>query len=163
MSKVSTYDVSKLMDQTRLIAADYRRATGHALPVTIELARFDAFNMLELTEPQTQLEGIDALGHGKYKERKYQIKGRVMFGKAKGRRMIGQLSWQSDWTHVLVVLYSPEYEPLEILQANREVLAKATANDKPNKRGSMTVAKFRALGSCIWSAEQPSKSQSSQP
>jgi len=154
MSKVSTYNISMLMDQTRKIAADYRKATGQALPVTVELARFDAFNMLKLAEPKEFSEGVDAVGKNDKKDYKFQIKGRVLFGKGKSRRMIGQLSWQGDWTHVLVVLYDAEYEPLEILEAERTVLADATSTDKPNKRGSMTVAKFRAIGKSIWSVQE---------
>jgi hypothetical protein len=150
MSKVFTYNIPAIMEQTRKIASDYRNSTGQTLPVTIELARFDALRLLNLSECSNAIEGVDAVEHADDKGNAYQIKGRVFFGKGKGRSMVGRLAWQGDWTHVLLVLYNPEYEPFEILQASRESLLEATKDDKPNKRGAMTVAKFRAISQSIW-------------
>jgi len=44
------YDVSKLISETRRLAAEYRKATGKALAVTSEIAKHDA---CELLRPRT--------------------------------------------------------------------------------------------------------------
>ena len=45
---MAVYKLDKLMAETRRLAAEYRRSTGSTLPVSAELAKFDAISLLGL-------------------------------------------------------------------------------------------------------------------
>lgn len=147
------YDVGKLMEETRRLASSYRLTTGQVLPVSNELARFDAIRLLGLTPAEEQDEGIDAYS-GDDLETKIQIKARVIFDKQKSGQRVGQLKMGADWDTTLLVLFDEHYMSQEIFSLTRSVLL-AKGNDKsmPNKRGSMTISKFKALGKLVWQRE----------
>lgn len=166
-SSKTTYDTKLLIEQTRLVAAEYRNNTGQALPVTAELARFDAIDKLNLQKLDGE-EGIDAIDANTTQE-KYLIKGRVIFKSGKARQKLGQLSLGSGWEYLLMVLYDGDYHPIEIYKVDRKVIekelvcsnAKQMSKDKPkpvskvkqfskDKRGSMTIAKYKAIGELVW-------------
>ncbi|WP_205859251.1 hypothetical protein [Pleionea sediminis] len=147
------------MSQTRQLAAQYREATGQSLPVTVELARFDATTLLGLKE----IEGAESealLIEGVH-EKLVQIKGRVIFPGTRSQPRVGQLNIKSDWDYTVLVIYNPHYQPQSIYQVSREAVEKAMQEANNNKRGSMTVAKFKAIGQLIWEQES-SESESAQ-
>ena len=145
------YDIAHLMEQTRLVAADYRNTTGQALPVTAELARFDAIDKLDLQKLDGE-NGIDAINAGEPPE-KYLIKGRVIFKGGKARQKLGQLGLDGAWEHLLMVLYDADYQPTQIYKIDRKIIEKELQNSPKDKRGSMTVAKYKAIGEQVWMAQ----------
>ena len=167
-ASLESYNVSSLMTQTRMLAADYREQTGQALPVTEELARFDAINILGLTKIENQ-DGIDAIERAvqnniiesssevatteQASHEKYLIKGRVIFKSGKARQKLGKLSLQTEWDNLLMVIYDAQYLPIQIYKVKRKVIDKEMENIATDKRGSMTVAKYKAIGELVW--EQP--------
>jgi len=152
---VPLYELEKLIAETRLLAARYRETTGQALPVTGEIARFDAARQLglELLDPREP--GVDALGTGELEGRRYQIKGRIIIKEGKAGYRIGQLNTNGDWTHVALVLLDANFEPYEMYEASREEILNALqdASGKRSKRGAMSVAKFQVIGDLVWSRE----------
>jgi len=146
-----TFDVSLLMEQTRFVAADYRNTTGQALPVTAELARFDAIDKLNLlkTPKGFPYDAVDAEDQAN----RYLIKGRVIFKGGKARQKLGQVSLDAEWDCLLMVIYDAEYQPVEIYQINRKIIESELANSPKDKRGSMTVAKYKAIGKLVWNNE----------
>jgi hypothetical protein len=151
---MSTYDFSTLMAQTRNLAARYREATGQSLPVTVELARFDAVSLLGLTEiPSAESEAIREVAG---KVERIQIKGRVIFPGGKSRQRVGQLNLKSPWDYTVLVIYNPEYQPMAIYQLSRSSIEQESDKLASNKRGSMTVAKFKAMGELLWKADSDS-------
>ena len=150
-ASLDSYDVSLLMTQTRKLASDYRRQTGQALPVTEELARFDAISILGLAKVEGK-EGIDAKDKtaATKSENQYLIKGRVIFKAGKARQKLGGLNLQYPWTHLLMVIYDAEYLPTQIHKISREIIDRELENSPKDKRGSMTVAKYKAIGELIW-------------
>ncbi|WP_456380660.1 hypothetical protein [Thiolapillus sp.] len=152
---MSVYALEKLIAETRRLATEFRHTTGQMLPVTGEIARFDAARQLdlELLEPRTP--GVDATGRGDREGRRYQIKGRVILEEGKAGYRIGQLNPNGDWTHVALVLLDGEFEPYKIYEANREEILEALAQStgKRSKRGAMSVAKFEAIGLLVWTRE----------
>jgi len=146
-----TYNIGLLMAQTRLVAADYRNTTGQALPVTVELARFDAIDKLNL-QKLDGLNGVDAIDVNQSQE-KYLIKGRVIFKAGKARQKLGQLSMAGDWGHLLMVLYDADYQPTHIYKIARSTIEQELQNTARDKRGSMTVAKYKAIGELVWNNE----------
>jgi len=161
-ASLQSYDVSALMSQTRKLASDYRQQTGHALPVTEELARFDAINIFGLSKIEDQ-EGVDACDRA-YNEVSdkdyYLIKGRVIFKGGKARQKLGKLSLAANWTVLLMVIYDPDYLPVQIYRVERTRIEQelnklsqgSCSEDKRsgNKRGSMTIAKYKAIGDRVW-------------
>lgn len=147
---MTIYAVDTLMAETRRLAAEYYRATTQTLPVGAELARYDAMRILNLIEPTKAEQGVDALD----KEIKIQIKSRVIFDCEKGNYRIGQISVSGAWQRLVLVLYNSEYEPQEIYACERAVIEKElfplNASPKANKRGPMTVAKFKKIGTRVW-------------
>ncbi len=169
-ASLASYDVNLLMTQTRKLASDYRRETGQALPVTEELARFDAINILGLIKKEG-VDGIDAISANRTdggledkssgKDESYLIKGRVIFKGGKARQKLGRISLQAAWTRLLMVIYDAEYLPSEIYVVKREIIDKEMNELHQDKRGSMTVAKYKAIGELIW--ENSDLSQAEQP
>lgn len=160
-ASLSSYDINLLMTQTRKLAADYREQTGQALPVTEELARFDAINILGLrkTEESAGIDATDKLDTGtssegiQIKDQKidhYLIKGRVIFKGGKARQKLGKLSLKGKWSNLLMVIYNGEYLPSQIYSVKRDIIDKEMENLTQDKRGSMTVAKYKAIGELVW-------------
>lgn len=149
---MTAYDVDKLMAEARRLAADYHKATGQTLPLSNEIARHDAMRLLNLQLPTEPIAGVDAIGEGERAGLKVQIKGRVMFDDSRTRQRVGQLGLDGQWDRVVLVLMDENYRPTELIEASREVLTAALAEVKPNKRGAMTVARFRNLGRVVWQA-----------
>jgi len=143
------YDIDKLMIQTRRLAADYRQATGQVLPVSADLAQYDAVRLLSLQTPAALESGVDAVSG----DTRYQIKSRVLFDQHKRGYRVGQLNPNGHWDVALLVLFNAQYEPIEIIQAGREQLQHSVPTAGKNNRGSLTVEKFRAVGDVIWQAQ----------
>ena len=155
---MSLYSVEKLMIQTRKLAADYRRTTGKPLPVTAEIANFDAASLLDLELIQPPPGGYDAVGRsGEREGLRFQIKGRAIFDEEKGGHRIGQLKLEQEWDAVLLVLLDEDYEPYEIYEADRASIIEAMdegQSSKRNKRGAMSVARFKNISRLVWCREE---------
>jgi hypothetical protein len=146
------------MTQTRKLAADYRRATGKPLPVTAEIANFDASTLLDLELIQPPPGGYDAVGRSGGREGlRYQIKGRAIFDDSKGGHRIGQLKLEQEWDAVLLVLLDDDFEPFEIYEADRAAIEEAVdegQSSKRAKRGAMSVARFKNIARLVWTREE---------
>ncbi len=145
---VSSYHIGELMEQTRSLAADYRASTGKALPVGGEIAMYDAARLLRLLEPAEPLAGVDLLTEDQHA--RYQVKSRAMFAGAKSAPRLGSINPNGNWTHILLVLMNESYQTTHLYTLNRET---ALSEAKVGGKNAMTVAKFKVIGECIWSAE----------
>lgn len=151
---MTAYDVGKLMSEARRLAADYHRATGETLPLSNEIARYDAMRLLGLAAPETAQPGVDAIGEGERSGITFQIKGRVVFPDSRSKQRVGQLGMEGQWQRVVLVLMDQDYEATEVIEVTREALVEALRDIKPNKRGAMSVSRFRSLGHIAWQREQ---------
>ena len=155
---MSVFSVDKLISEARRIAADYRRATGKTLGgVTIEIAENDAARLLNLELSEDRNSGYDAIGKGMREGKKIQIKGRAIFDKAKSGQRIGQLKVNQEWDSLVLVLMNEDFEPVEIFEAERGDLLDSldeTSESKRNKRGAMSVSRFKHLARLVWSSEE---------
>ncbi len=153
---MSLYSVDKLISEARRIAAEYRRTTGKPLGISAEIATHDACTLLELEPAETAL-GYDAVGISTEREnRRYQVKGRAIFDEKKGGQRIGQIKIEQDWDAILLVLMNEDFETTQIFEASREeILEDIEQNQgKRQKRGAMSVAKFKRIGREVWNREQ---------
>ena len=164
---MSIYAVDKLMAETRRLASEYHRQTGQVLPVSAELAKYDAKRLLALTVPETVESGVDLIGQDGEAEKKFQVKSRVVFTDQKSRPTVGQLNFQAAWDQTLLVIYSEDYEPQEIFSAAKDKLQAALTENKPDKKNKAhkdkpkekkektkcSVAKFKAISEQVWPQE----------
>jgi hypothetical protein len=156
-SDMSVYSVDKLIAEARRLAVAYRQTTGRPLAgVSGEICRHDAASLLDL-ELQQPGAGYDAQGRsGSLAGLRILIKGRAIFDHQKSGQRIGQLRVDQPWDLVLLVLMDEQFEPFEIHAAARDDIAPELekAVDSPRaRRGAMSVARFCAIGSLLWSRE----------
>lgn len=154
---MSVYSVDKLIAEARRLAVAYRQTTGRPLAgVSGEICRHDAARLLDL-KLQAPGAGYDALGRsGSLDGLRILIKGRAIFDHQKSGQRIGQLKVDQPWDVVLLVLMDERFEPYEIHGAGREELVPELekAADSPRaRRGAMSVARFCAIGSLLWSRD----------
>lgn len=151
------YAVDKLMAEARRLAAEYRKATGKPLGISSEIAEFDAARLLDLELNKNDASGFDAIGRGKRQGKRIQIKGRAIFDENKPGHRIGQLKLDKPWDSVVLVIMNDNYEPLEIYEAERAEIEEAIDTSREssrNKRGAMSVAKFKIIGKLVWTCEE---------
>lgn len=157
---MNVYVVDTLMNEARRIAAEYRKATGKPLSISSEIAEYDAARLLDLELNKPQEGGYDAIGRGARAGKRIQIKGRAIFDEGKAGARIGQLKLEKDWDSVILVLMDERYEPIELYEVQRQAIMEAIAVAKSsnrNKRGAMSVAKFKAIGMRVWAREEGEK------
>ncbi len=153
---MTVYAVDKLISEARRLAAEYRKATGQSLGVSAEIARHDVARLLGLElVPATAPGGYDALGKGRWEGKRIQIKGRAVFDESKSGQRIGQLKLGQDWDLVMLILMDENFEPFEIHEADRSELEAAVeeSSSKRNKRGALSVARFKIIGRLVWTRE----------
>lgn len=146
------YSIDKLIDETRRLAAEFKRSTGTMLPVSGEIARYDVSNHLNLTLHKGTSCGYDAIGNNQREGLRVQIKSRVIGEAVKSCHRIGQLNPNSAWDIVILSLMNDEFEPLEMYQLSRDEVIKALAGNS-NKHNTISVAKFKIIGELVWTKE----------
>ena len=153
---VAVYSIDKLIAETRRVAAEFRRTTNNMLPVSGELARYDVTHHLSLKLNESRATGLDAFGQGDREGKKIQIKGRVIVDETKTGHRIGQLNLDGDWDLVILSLMDANFEPYEMYEASREDLEDAISRSTAsgNKRGILSVNKFKSIGQLVWTREQ---------
>lgn len=153
---MTVYAIDKLIAETRRVAAEYRRSTGQTLPVSGEIAKYDAARLLGLNACEQRTDGVDAIGREDDQDCRYQIKARVITeGKKSGARL-GQLNPDGAWDRVLLVIMNTDYEPCEIYAADREAILDAldtSAGSRRSNRGALSVAKFKIISELVWTRE----------
>ena len=152
---MALYSIDKLINETRRLAAEFKRSTGTMLPVSGEIARYDVSRHLSMRLNENQDCGYDAIGTGQFENLRVQIKSRVVGDSVKSNYRIGQLNTNGNWDIVMLSLMDNEFEPLEMYQASREEIINATSKSggKNSKRGAISVAKFKIIGQLVWTKE----------
>lgn len=150
---VGVYEIDKLMNEARRLAAEYRRATGKTLAISGEIAISDAIHLLGLEPAPADAEGYDAVRMVDGRAERLQVKARAVFDDTRRPHRLGQLKLDKPWDAALLVLMDENYEPVEIHEASRAALEAALAEATPNKRGTVSVGRFRMIGRCLWSRD----------
>lgn len=145
--------MDKLMAEARRLAAEYRRATGKTLAISGEIAVADAIALLGLDAAPDEADGYDVVRRGPAGDTRLQVKARLVFDDTRRPHRLGQLKTDKTWDAVLLVLMDENYAAVEILEAPRAAIEAALAAAKPNRRGTLSVARFRHLGTVVWTRE----------
>ena len=164
---MSLYSVDKLISEARQLAAEYRRTTGSPLPgISGEIARYDAMRLLDLTAAENGV-SYDAVGNAQREGKRIQIKGRVIQDDNNRGLRIGQVKVEQEWDAIVLVLLDSDYQPFELYEADRDDIigsenelasrtgprARSTPGVRSNKRGAMTLARFKVIASLVWTRE----------
>lgn len=149
---MSVFTVDKLITEARRLALEYRQETGKTLPITAEIAINDAIRLLELKAAPPGSRGYDASMELDGETVKVQIKGRAIFKENKSGHRLGQLKMEQDWDGILLLIMDDQFETDEIYYCYRHEIEEALESSSTNKRGSLTVAKFKVIGRLVWSA-----------
>ncbi len=160
---MSLYSVDKLITETRRIASEYRKATGKILPVTPEIAINDAISILKLSPNNDNSLPYDAVMERNGEQIRVQIKGRAIFNEKRQGHRIGQIKLDQEWDAIILVLMNDEFFPQEIYMSSRDDIVDAL-DDKgatSNRKGAMTVARFKIIADLIWSVDDNSEDESS--
>ena len=149
------YSLDKLIEETRRLAAEFKRTTGTLLPVSGEIARYDVCHHLGLTPNEKSSNGYDAIGNDEREGEKFLIKSRVIGDSVKSGHRIGQLNPDGDWDTVVLSLMDDEFEAVEMYQISRQELFEnmSDSDSKRKKRGAISVAKFKIISQLVWTKE----------
>ena len=150
---MAIYDVNKLTNEARKLAIEYREATGKILPITAEIAINDAIHIIGMTASQKGEVGHDAVWENDGQTFKIQIKGRTILQENKSGHRLGQLKLEQEWDGIMLVVMNDLFAPQEIYFCHREEIEEALSDSEPNKRGSMSLAKFKIIAELIWTQE----------
>jgi len=147
---VPVFSIDKLTDEARRLALEYREATGKTLPITGEIAMNDAIRLLNLKPNETSEPGFDAVLSLNGKDIRVHVKGRAIF-KPKGGYRLGHLNMEQSWDAILLVVMNDKFETEEIYLCNRDELESFLGDTTANRRGTISVARFRNIGTLLWS------------
>lgn len=155
---MSLYSIDKLINETRRLAAEFKRTTGTMLPVSGEIARYDVSHHLDLTLSNDQNCGYDAIGNNARKGLRVQIKSRVIGDSVKSGHRLGQLNPNGNWDIVVLSLMNDDFEPLEMYQVSRDRITEVI-NSSSKKNRTMSVAKFKIISDLVWSKDTGTHNQ----
>lgn len=148
--------IGELIASAKDIARRYRALTGRPLGITGEVAEYEAARLLGLELAGVRQAGYDATRRAGGVEERLQIKGRCVLSKNPGQRL-GRIDLDKEWDGVLLVLLDSDLEPMAIYEADRsavEAALLAPGSKARNKRGALSVSKFKNIGRQVWPAAQ---------
>ncbi|MGE0399169.1 MAG: hypothetical protein AB7T06_20835 [Kofleriaceae bacterium] len=143
----------RLLGQVKMLAKDSRVLTGRPLGCTGEIAEYEACRILGLTLCPARQAGYDAVRTTKKGEQRVQIKGRCLLPTSKPGQRIGPIDCSKEFDSVVLVLLDENFEARTIYEADRKAVVaalKEPGSKARNERGSLGVAKFKAIGRRVW-------------
>ena len=143
--------IHELLGRAKEIAREYYELTGKPLGITGEVAEYEAARILGLTLTEARQPGYDAV---KKDGTRVQIKGRRQ-PRPTGR--VGKVNPDHEWDTAVLVLLDEQFDAISIYEAEREAVIKVL--DEPgskarNERGSMSISKFKSIGTLVWSVNK---------
>lgn len=146
-------EIAEVLADAKSLARKYRKLTGKPLGITGEVAEFSVAQFLGLELAEARQSGYDAIRKEKGKVTKIQIKGRCIPANANLGQRLGRIQLDKEWDTVILVLMDEDLEVQSMYEAKRPEIEKALCapgSIARNKRGALSVSKFRAIGREIW-------------
>lgn len=152
---MAVYDVDKLMQEARKLAADFRKMTGKPLGISSEIAVHDVIRLMGLEAAEPGQGGYDAVGKGDMAGKRIQIKGRTHNPGVKSSPRLGQIKLEQEWDSVMLVILDEQYEAQEIYEAERDIIVETVqkTSAKRRNRGAMSIERFKKIGKLVWPKE----------
>jgi len=152
-----SFDLSTLagtIEAAKAVAKRYREFTGKPLGITGEVGEVLAARLLGLKLADARQAGYDAVGSD---DRLVQIKSRCILPKAKPGQRLGSIRLNHEWDTVVLILMDQDFEPLEVYEAVRSAVERELlrpGSKSRNKRGALSIGKFKALGELRWTCHE---------
>lgn len=143
----------KILAEAKVLAQEYRKATGKPLGITGEVAEFEAARILKLELTPARTAGYDAIERVNGTIRRLQIKGRCLLPACKPGQRLGSIWPEKEWDAVLMVLLDENLDAFEIHEADREAVLRVLAvpgSRARNERGAIGVGKFKSISRLRW-------------
>ncbi len=149
----------ELLGEAKALAREYYDLSGRPLGITSEVAEYEASRLLNITLAPVRQAGYDAVRlAADGREETLQIKGRYLPTGAKPGQRIGQIRLDREWDFVLLVLLDDNFDATAIYESSRDTIVQALTapgSKARNERGQLSVAKFRSIGTSIWTRSAP--------
>ena len=137
----------ELLGEVKKLAQEYYRLTGKPLGVTGEIAEFEAARLLGIQLCRARQAGYDAIRVGPDGGVRLSIKSACFPASLEAKWRIGTISLEKEWDATLMVLLTPDFEPREIWEADREAVMKLFENAGRTDPG---VKKFKSVATMVW-------------
>ncbi len=150
-------EIEELLSDAKALAQKYKKLTGKPLGITGEIAEFVAAKYLGLELAEARQAGYDAIKIENGRKVKVQIKGRCIRENANPGQRLGKIRLDTEWDTVLLVLLDENFEPLRMIEASRQAVEEALlapGSKARNERGALGIAKFKSIGTEVWSLER---------
>lgn len=147
-------ELQDILEAAKDVAFRFKNLTGKPLGITGEIAEFSAAKLLDLKLAEARQAGYDAVDST---GRKIQIKGRCLPEKPAAGQRLGSIRLDHEWDSVLLVLLDQRFEVFEMWEAGRPAVEKAIlapGSKARNKRGALSVGKFKQIGTRVWPADK---------
>ena len=141
------------IEAAKAVARRYRDLTGKPLGITGEVGEVLAARLLGLKLAEARQAGYDAVGGD---GRLVQIKSRCIHPGAKLGQRLGSIRLDHEWDTVALILMDLNFEPLAIYEASRSAVEqelRRPGSKSRNKRGALSISKFKAIGELRWSRD----------
>ena len=151
-SSLNLDEVGQLIAKAKKIAKEYRSLTGRPIGFTGEVAEYEAARLLGLELAAVRQPGYDVFRRRGKAIDCLQVKGRCVLSSKRGQRL-GRIDLTKNWDGVLLVLLDPDLEPTAIYEAHRADVERALlvpGSKARNKRGALSVSKFKSIGHKVW-------------
>lgn len=145
--------LKSVIQEVKKLAKQYRDITGKPLGIAGEVGEFITADLLGLKLTEVRQPGYDAIAPN---GRRIQIKARCILPDSSASQRLGRIRLDHEWDTVMLVLMDINFEPVEIYEAPRsEIEHELTkpGSKARNERGALSVSKFQAISSLIWSRE----------
>jgi len=136
----------ELLGEVKRLAQEYYRLTGKPLGVTGEIAEFEAARLLGIQLCRARQAGYDAIRVGPDGDVRLSIKSACFPASLEAKWRIGTISLEKEWDATLMFL-TPDFEPREIWEADREAVMKLFENAGRTDPG---VKKFKSVATMVW-------------
>ena len=137
----------ELLGEVKKLAQEYCRLTGKPLGVTGEIAEFEAARLLGIQLCRARQAGYDAIRVGPDGDVRLSIKSACFPASLEAKWRIGTISLEKEWDATLMVLLTPDFEPREIWEADREAVMELFENAGRTDPG---VKKFKSVATMVW-------------
>ncbi len=145
-----------ILEKAKKIAQEYYQITNKPLGITGEISEHEAAKILGLQLCDARQAGYDAILTRNNHIYKIQIKGRYMPNPKKVSIKLGTIDISKPFDFVLFVQLDKNFDAFAIYEATRNsVIAalKPPGSKARNIRNQLSIAKFKSIGTLIWSKE----------
>ncbi|MGD0856915.1 MAG: hypothetical protein ABSA18_14115 [Dehalococcoidia bacterium] len=149
--------LKRVIVQAKKVAKQYRAITGKPLGITGEIGEFIAADLLDLKLTEARQPAYDAIAPD---GRRVQIKTRCVLPDTHSGGRLGRIKLDHEWDTVMLVLIDIDFKPIVIYEAPRADIVrelKKPGSKARNERGALSISKFKAIASIVWSRENTFK------